>query len=226
MLRYKETEDIDARFSEVDRVVQAWRTRSASINQAMRWLERNLYLQIVDQQWKDHLLAIDHLRSGIGLAGYAQKDPLVEFKRRGFDLFEEMMNRIEEETLRILFNIQIQLPPGASAPTAMMSAADDGELETVESGNLSPGNAAAQQARPGGRGPATVEEALEERLMKRRKRAASMGARATFTAANRGAAAAGEEDGPKTVRRSEPKVRRNEMCPCGSGKKYKKCCGK
>jgi preprotein translocase subunit SecA len=175
-------------------VVRRYEAKEREIGEAaMRWLERNLYLQVVDQQWKDHLLAIDHLRQGIGLAGYAQKDPLVEFKRAGYELFEAMMERIETETLRILFNIQVQVPAQAAAGGAALS----------------------------------VEEALEQRLMRRRRRkAASLGARASFTAANQTATAAGEEDGPRTVRREGPKTRRNETCPCGSGKKFKKCCGR
>ncbi|HQR37182.1 MAG TPA: preprotein translocase subunit SecA [Blastocatellia bacterium] len=163
--------------------------------QAMRWLERNLMLQVVDQQWKDHLLAIDHLRQGIGLSGYAQKDPLVEYKRESYDLFSAMLDRIEIETLRLLFNIQVQL----------------------------------QQAAAAGDGPSvSVEEALEQRLMMRRRRRRPVGvaSKSSFTAANESATEAGQEDGVKTVRREGPKIRRNEACPCGSGKKYKKCCGR
>jgi preprotein translocase subunit SecA len=160
--------------------------------QAMRWLERNLMLQVVDQQWKDHLLAIDHLRQGVGLAGYAQKDPLVEFKREAYDLFVAMLDRIDVETLRLLFNIQVQVQEMPQA------------------------------------GPASIEEALEQRLMARRRRRRPVGVatKSSFTTANTSASEAGEEEGPRTVRRDSPKIRRNETCPCGSGKKYKKCCGK
>src|SRR4030095_7806882 len=99
---------------------------------------------------KYHLLAIDHLRQGIGLAGYAQKDPLVEFKREGYDLFVSMLDRIDIETLRLLFNLQVQI----------------------------------QEARAGG--PASVEEALEQRLMMRRRRRkpAGVAMKSSFTAAN------------------------------------------
>jgi preprotein translocase subunit SecA len=176
-------------------VIRRYEAKEKEIGeQAMRWLERNLYLQVVDQQWKDHLLGIDHVRQGIGLSGYAQKDPLVEFKRLGYQLFEAMMERIETETLRILFNIQVQVP--------------------------------AQQTAGGG--PSlSVEEALEQRLLRRRRRRPpTMGTRSSFTAANQTAAAAGQEEGQRTVRREGPKTRRNETCPCGSGKKYKKCCGR
>src|SRR5215204_5749741 len=142
--------------------------------EAMRTYERIIMLNIIDAQWKDHLLSLDHLKQGIGLVGYGQKDPLVEYKKQSFDLFQEMLDRIDTTTIRSLFNLQIvsEEPPEAL------------------------------RARRGPRRPLT------------------------FTGPNQGAAAAGEEDGKvKTVVRVQPKVGRNEPCPCGSGKKYKKCHG-
>jgi preprotein translocase subunit SecA len=144
--------------------------------EAMRTNERIIMLNIIDAQWKDHLLSLDHLKQGIGLVGYGQKDPLVEYKKQSFDLFQEMLDRIDTTTIRSLFNLQVvaEQPP----------------------------------------------ETLRQRRMARR--AASL----TFTGPNQGAAPAGEEDGKvKTVVRDQPKVGRNEPCPCGSGKKYKKCHG-
>src|SRR6516164_5825572 len=84
----------------------------------MRWLERRIILDVVDSQWKDHLLSLDHLKEGIGLRGYGQKDPLVEFKKEGFVLFEDMMTRIDNETIRYLYHIQLQQgePPQAREP--------------------------------------------------------------------------------------------------------------
>jgi preprotein translocase subunit SecA len=84
----------------------------------MRWLERRIILDVVDSQWKDHLLSLDHLKEGIGLRGYGQKDPLVEFKKEGFVLFEEMMTRIDNETIRYLYHIQLQQgePPQGREP--------------------------------------------------------------------------------------------------------------
>ena len=73
---------------------------------AMRYHERMLMLQIVDTHWKDHLLAMDHLKEGIGLRGYGQRDPLVEYKKESYELFEGLMGRIEEDTLRFLFLLQ------------------------------------------------------------------------------------------------------------------------
>jgi preprotein translocase subunit SecA len=142
----------------------------------MRTYERFIMLNIIDAQWKDHLLAIDHLKQGIGLVGYGQKDPLVEYKKESFDLFQAMLDRIDTSTIRSLFNLQVSV---------------EQTPETI------------QQRRPPRR-PSAL----------------------TFTGPNQGAAAAGEEAGKtKTVTRDQPKVGRNEPCPCGSGKKYKKCCG-
>jgi preprotein translocase subunit SecA len=144
--------------------------------EALRNLERYIMLNIVDAQWKDHLLALDHLKEGIGLRGYAQKDPLVEYKRESFGLFEGMLDRIDTETVRYLFNLQVQV----TAP--------------VE------------------------QELLERRRRQRRGRVA-------FTKANETAFAGGEEEQAKPVRNKGPRVGRNDPCTCGSGKKYKKCCG-
>jgi preprotein translocase subunit SecA len=144
--------------------------------EAMRTYERIIMLNIIDAQWKDHLLSLDHLKQGIGLVGYGQKDPLVEYKKKSFDLLQEMLDRIDTTTIRSLFNLQVvaEEPP----------------------------------------------EALRQRRMPRRSTSL------TFTGPNQGAAPAGEEAGKvKTVVRDQPKVGRNELCPCGSGRKYKKCHG-
>ena len=143
--------------------------------EALRTYERIIMLNIIDAQWKDHLLSIDHLKQGIGLVGYGQKDPLVEYKKQSFDMFQEMLDRIDTATVRTLFNLQV-----------------------------------------------VAEQAPEQLQQRRQRRPTSM----TFTGPNQGATAAGEEAArTKTVTRDQPKVGRNEPCPCGSGKKYKKCCG-
>ncbi|MBI4165695.1 MAG: preprotein translocase subunit SecA, partial [Acidobacteria bacterium] len=134
----------------------------------MREHERMIMLQIVDSQWKDHLLAMDHLKEGIGLRGYSQRDPLVEYKRESFSLFEDMMDRVEDETLRILFL-----------------------LKTPEE-----------------------EEALIREYQRRKRREQE---RMQFIGS-------GAEAKPQQVIRKE-RVGRNDPCPCGSGKKYKKCHG-
>jgi preprotein translocase subunit SecA len=144
--------------------------------EAMRTYERIIMLNIIDAQWKDHLLSIDHLKQGIGLVGYGQKDPLVEYKKQSFDLFQEMLDRIDTHTIRSLFNLQVVTE---QAPEEI------------------------QQRRPPRR-PAQLQ----------------------FTGPNQGAAPAGEEAGKvKTVTRDHPKIGRNDPCPCGSGKKYKKWWG-
>src|SRR5271169_895575 len=97
----------------VDATVEAVKHRYAEKEKQfspdlLRWLERRIILDVVDTQWKDHLLSLDHLKEGIGLRGYGQKDPLVEFKKEAFILFEDMMARIDNETVRYLFHVQIQ----------------------------------------------------------------------------------------------------------------------
>ena len=156
---------IDKKYAEKEALVGA---------EAMRYYERIIRLNIIDVQWKDHLLAIDHMKEWINQVGYAQKDPLVEYKKQSFDLFEEMLDRIDFETVRALSHLQV-----------------------------------------------TVEEPPEQRLQRRPRRG-----QVTFTKANASAGAAGEDAGkPRTVVSDHPKVGRNDPCPCGSGKKYKKCHG-
>jgi preprotein translocase subunit SecA len=131
-------------------------------SELMRYLERIIMLQVVDNQWKDHLLAMDHLKEGIGLRGYGQKDPLVEYKREAFNMFAEMTDRINTECSTRLYKIQLKT---------------EGEAEKVS-----------------------------------RRRQSSI-------SYNRG-------DGePQKPVKKVKKIGRNEPCPCGSGKKYKKCCG-
>ncbi|MBW1741865.1 MAG: preprotein translocase subunit SecA [Deltaproteobacteria bacterium] len=130
----------------------------------LRQLEQMIVLQVVDNLWKEHLLAMDHLKEGIGLRGYAQQDPLVVYKQEGFAMFKEMVGRIKEETVRFLFRVQIAKPEEIAAK----------------------------------------EKAEQDKLV--------------FSH--------GDEGGKKPVRRSKEKVGRNQPCPCGSGRKYKKCCGK
>jgi preprotein translocase subunit SecA len=142
--------------------------------EAMRYYERIIWLNIVDAQWKDHLLALDHLKEGIGLRGYGQKDPLVEYKKESFQLFEAMLDRIDSETVRALFLLQV-----------------------------------------------TVEEPPQQRLQRRPRRG-----QVSYTKANVTATQAGEDSGkPRTIVSTSPKIGRNDPCPCGSGKKYKKCHG-
>jgi preprotein translocase subunit SecA len=143
-------------------------------SELLRALERHEMLIVIDQQWKDHLLSIDHLKEGIGLRGYGQRDPLTEYKREAFDLFQEMADRVKATVIERMFKVQVvrDAPMALPAVTAWADARESrGELPTAP--------------------------------------------------AQRGAPAA-----PRPVPRTSggEKVGRNDPCPCGSGKKYKKCC--
>ncbi|MGD9044435.1 MAG: SEC-C metal-binding domain-containing protein, partial [Desulfobacterales bacterium] len=129
-----------------------------------RQLERVVMLQTVDNLWKDHLLSMDHLKEGIGLRGYAQQNPLIVYKKEGYEMFNDMISRVKEETLGILYRIQIEEP-----------------------------------------------KKIEDFRKPKEQKLAFSGA--------------GEPQKPKTEQRKSKKVGRNAPCPCGSGKKYKKCCG-
>ncbi len=130
----------------------------------IRHVERFIILQTVDTRWKEHLLNMDHLKEGIGLRGYAQQDPLRIYKKEGFDMFQDLMNRIKQEVVDILFKIQIASP----TQVAEMKQEEQQDLTFSHSGESAP---------------------------------------------------------KQPVRRSSEKIQRNDPCPCGSGKKYKKCCG-
>jgi preprotein translocase subunit SecA len=138
-------------------------------SELMRFLEKTFMLQVIDHHWKDHLLAMDHLRDGIGLRGYGQKDPLIEYKREGYDLFAAMMQRIKSDVLERLFLVQAVRQEGAASAAPPSLAAHPQPKLTLNRGE--------------------------------------------------------EPTAPKTVHRSDEKVGRNDPCPCGSGKKYKKCHG-
>ena len=131
-----------------------------------RQIEKTILLEVVDNLWKNHLLNMDHLKEGIGLRGYAQQDPLIVYKKEAFEMFQEMINRIKEETLRTLFK------------TRFLSMDEINKLRKLEEQNL------------------TFSHGSEEEAKK------------------------------EPVKRKDAKVGRNDLCPCGSGKKYKKCCGK
>jgi preprotein translocase subunit SecA len=146
--------------------IRIYEGREAAVGpENFRQLERVVMLQTIDNLWKDHLLSMDHLKEGIGLRGYAQQNPLIIYKKEGFEMFQNLMSRVEEETLGILFRIQIAAP------------------EKME----------------------TLQRPREQRL--------------TYSGG-------GEPARRPPARRSPEKVGRNSPCPCGSGKKYKKCCGR
>jgi preprotein translocase subunit SecA len=150
-------------FEEAERV---YRGREAAIgSDEFRQLERLVMLQSVDNLWKDHLLSMDHLKEGIGLRGYAQQNPLVVYKKEGYELFQDMIERVKEETIGILYRIQIAEP-----------------------------------------------EKLDDYHRPKQPQLSFSGG--------------GEGEQKKPTKRASKKIGRNAPCPCGSGKKYKKCCGK
>ena len=174
----------------------------------LRWLERRIILDVVDSQWKDHLLSLDHLKEGIGLRGYGQKDPLVEFKKEAFVLFEDMMARIDNETVRYLFHVQIQQEAQPAQPRPAQPEPPRQRVATANAVSAS-AEARAEEAAPQ-RLP-DFARALERRQERQQRDLQYQ-------------TGAGQAEAPKPVR-AGAKVGRNDPCPCGSGKKYKKCHG-
>jgi preprotein translocase subunit SecA len=162
-VKYKLVEAVNRRYAEKESLVGA---------ENMRLNEKYLLLQVIDQQWKDHLLNIDHLKEGIGLRGYGQRDPLIEYKRESFELFQGMMERIQDHVVKILWKIEL------------------GGRESDQ-----------EQAQRVGR--ALPPQPPRQQL--------------TFSGA--------PKEAPAPIKRQHAKVGRNDPCPCGSGKKYKKCHG-
>ena len=174
---------------------------------AMRYHERMIMLSVLDSQWKDHLLSMDHLKEGIGLRGYGQHDPLVEYKRESFEMFEAMMQRFQEETVRYLYLMQIlERPEG------------DIDAQARQQGALRPQDGGPEVGGNGHRPPRNVSTSMDEieEAFQRRKRRELEQARM---------AGSGDHQQVQQVVRNAAKVGRNDPCPCGSGKKYKKCCG-
>ncbi|MEZ5420154.1 MAG: preprotein translocase subunit SecA [Vicinamibacterales bacterium] len=173
----------------------------------LRRVERDLMLQIVDTQWKDHLYSLDHLKDGISLRSYGQRDPLVEYKKESYTLFQDMRSRIEAEMVRYLW----WLRPVESAP---------GEGADVHV----PARPAPRRATPlTYSGPSDTAPAG---FPPARQQAAAPAAEGFPAPASRTPARVGGDDAPiATVKRDEPKIGRNDPCWCGSGKKYKKCHG-
>ena len=154
--------------------------------ETLRQIEKHLMLQILDRYWKEHLANMDHLRQGIHLRGYAQKDPKQEYKKEAFELFNNMLNQIQHELIRVLHSLEVRR---------------EDEVERLE-----------------------AQRREEARLQAERMQAQQAQAESIFGG---GAATEEEEDAAsRTVVREGRKIGRNEPCPCGSGKKYKQCCGR
>jgi len=179
---------------------------------AMRYHERMIMLSVLDSQWKDHLRDMDHLKEGIGLRGYGQHDPLVEYKRESFDMFEAMMQRSQEDTVRYLYLMQILERPS-----------EGGAPRPGDGGGPGPGpEAGVPVPRMGGDGNgrkprqvATSVDEIEEAFQRKKRRELEQARMA----------GSGDLQTVQQVVRGAAKIGRNDPCPCGSGKKYKKCCG-
>ncbi len=183
--------------------------------ETMRYHERMVMLSVIDGLWKDHLLSMDHLKEGIGLRGYAQQDPLVAYKKESYDMFEAMMAKFQEDTVRFLFRMQIvgadgqpvdaaprprrtvpKAPPVASAAQPLTLDAEPREIVIPT------------------RQPSTTIDELEKEFHRKKQRELAVASRS-----------GGDDSSQPTQRRTGEKVGRNDPCPCGSGKKYKKCHG-
>ena len=166
-------------------------------------VERDIMLQIVDAQWKDHLYSLDHLKEGIGLRGYGQRDPLVEYKKESFELFTAMRDRVEDEMVRYLWRLMPVM--GGNPENPEMPAAPRRPAPRKPSPmTLNSPSAAASSPFGAIRGSGGSASAVAEPPRPARS---------------------GGDDAVRQVKREEPKVGRNDPCPCGSGKKYKKCHG-
>jgi preprotein translocase subunit SecA len=208
-----ETGDIDFADQTSDEIRETlWTKISESYGQkekvvgreVLQRVERDIMLQIVDAQWKDHLYSLDHLKEGIGLRGYGQRDPLIEYKKESFALFQAMKERVDEEIVRYLWWLRpilneeapVARRPAARRPPPLILNDPGAESASV----LGAARAQAPQASPFTRSQPQQPQQQPPRV-------------------------GGDDAIPKTVRRDEPKVGRNDPCPCGSGKKYKKCHG-
>jgi len=197
----------------------------------LRYHERVVMLSVLDALWKEHLLNMDHLKEGIGLRGYGQKDPLVEYKQESFSLFESMMMRFQEDTARNLFRMQILAPDGTPIETLDQLAQlqlsqgmppPPPEQQTLPMDATFIGNQPEAQ-RPAElppptiptRAPSTTIDALEREFQRNKQR--------DLAAARQ--AGGSSETATATQRRTGTEIGRNDPCFCGSGKKYKKCHG-
>ena len=183
--------------------------------ETMRYHERMVMLSVIDGLWKDHLLSMDHLKEGISLRGYAQRDPLVEYKRESFDMFEAMMQKFQEDTARFLFRMQILGPDGQPMDAAPRPNRPVPKAPPVASAAQPPTlDAEPREIGIHTRQPSTTIDALEKEFHRKKQR--------ELEAASR---SGGGDSSQPSQRRTGEKVGRNDPCPCGSGKKYKKCHG-
>jgi preprotein translocase subunit SecA len=161
--------------------------------------QRYLLLPIIDRQWVDHLYVMDHLKTGIGLRGYGQKDPRVEYEKEAYEIFEDLKNNIADEAVKGVFRVKIE---HEAAPGQVSGAP---QFEQIPSGSIAP--------EPTGRLSAAEAEQLLGEMPGKQRRPQQLHTNKD------------DESPSKPTHRESPKVGRNDICPCGSGKKYKKCHG-
>ena len=177
----------DIAFYVADEASKFFRSKYAHIGENLKMLEKQVMLQVLDNHWKDHLAEMDHLRQNIGLRAYAQKNPKNEYKREAYEMFEDMLQTINTETVKVLFSLEL------------VSEEEINELK---------------------------ERALEEQ---KKQQSLSSENQPTLQPPTIGQNISSEQQEPKasqTIQRNAPKLGRNDPCHCGSGKKFKHCCGK
>ena len=199
--------------------------------ETMRYHERMVMLSVIDGLWKDHLLSMDHLKEGINLRGYAQQDPLVAYKKESYDMFEAMMMKFQEDTVRYLFRMQIIGPDGRPIGGEAQGgpSAGDGAQPVLPQRQRGPvpkappvasaaqpftGDGAPREIAIPTRAPSTTIDALEKEFHRKKQRELAVASRQ-----------GGGEASQPAQRRTGKTPGRNDPCPCGSGKKYKKCHG-
>jgi preprotein translocase subunit SecA len=192
------------------KAAEAYETKEKEVTpEILRVVEqRYLLLPIIDRQWVDHLYVMDHLKTGIGLRGYGQKDPRVEYEKEAFEIFESLKNNIADEAIKGVFRVQIEHGPPPQELTPYAQGPGAPRFEPIPSGELVPQPVAAGNALP----PQQVEQLLGPMP--------GAGRRVQQFHTNKD-----DESPTKPMQREQPKVGRNELCPCGSGRKYKKCHG-
>jgi preprotein translocase subunit SecA len=172
-------------------IEDAYAEKEAEIGEErMRELERMILIRVVDNKWMDHIDAMDQLRTGIGLRGIGHQDPAAAYASEGFDMFEEMISNIQEDTVKFCFNVTVQTNTERVQVMEAGNASKEDVAPSIGGGNMQAQRSASQ--------PSVPQAAPKE----------------TKTASH------------EPVRRETPKVGRNDLCPCGSGKKYKNCCGR
>jgi preprotein translocase subunit SecA len=215
--------------------------------EVMRELERRVVLSVLDRKWREHLYEMDYLRDGIGLRAWAQRDPLVEYQREGFDMFAEMMEGIKEESVGSLFNLQVQMQegpiteeaPAGGGATAIPAAPSNGSTGNGRAANGSAAGAPAAGTAAAGSprrprpapplAPPAGEQSIPAGLAPRALAKPPRPTRLQYSAPSEDGSGQAEQRTESTAggdsAAAGARVGRNDLCPCGSGRKYKRCHG-